>query len=45
MIETGKKISSSDLKATVEDWSVAERFKFRVSRRDRTLIDYRCSEK
>ena len=28
----------------MEDWSIPERFKFRVVRRDRTRIDYRCSE-
>ena len=44
MIETGKIFSSSNLQAAIEDWSVAERFKFRVPRRDKTRIDYRCSE-
>jgi hypothetical protein len=45
MIEAGQIFSTSDLVAAVQNWSVAARFKFRVHRRDKMRIDYRCAER
>jgi hypothetical protein len=44
MIEASQIFSTSDLIAAVQNWSVAARFKFRVHRRDKMRIDYRCAE-